>query len=45
VFDRLPISHRLTLFDIDRSYGDVMPLAEVLAYVEGVGARNAARAA
>jgi maleamate amidohydrolase len=45
VFDRLPISHRLTLFDIDRSYGDVMPLAEVLAYVERVGARNAAHAA
>ena len=45
VFDRLPISHRLTLFDIDRSYGDVMPLAEVLAYVEGVSARNAAHAA
>jgi hypothetical protein len=30
--------------DIDRSYGDVMPLAEVLAYVAGVGARNAAHA-
>lgn len=44
VFDRLPISHRLTLFDIDRSYGDVVPVAEVLAYIHGVGAPDATHA-
>ena len=45
VFDRLPISHRLTLFDINRGYGDVMPVDDVLAYIAGVGAQNATRAA
>jgi maleamate amidohydrolase len=33
VFDRLPISHRVSLFDINRSYGDVVPVDEVLAYL------------
>jgi nicotinamidase-related amidase len=31
VFDRLPISHKVNLFDINRSYGDVMRVDEVLA--------------
>jgi maleamate amidohydrolase len=33
VFDRLPISHKVNLFDINRSYGDVVPVDEVLAYL------------
>ena len=44
VFDRLPISHRLALLDIDRSYGDVVSVAEVLAYIHGVGAPHATHA-
>jgi maleamate amidohydrolase len=31
VFDRIQISHKVNLFDINRSYGDVMPLDQVLA--------------
>jgi nicotinamidase-related amidase len=41
VYDRLPIAHSLNLFDINRSYGDVMPVDEVLAYLAGVGATAA----
>ena len=37
VFDRLPISHKINLFDINRSYGDVMPVDEVLAYLANLG--------
>lgn len=37
VFDRLPISHRLNLFDINRSYADVLPIDEVLAWLAGLG--------
>jgi maleamate amidohydrolase len=37
VYDRLPIAHSLNLFDINRSYGDVMPVDEVLAYLAAVG--------
>jgi maleamate amidohydrolase len=33
VFDRLPISHKINLFDINRSYGDVVSVDEVLAYL------------
>lgn len=31
VFDRIDISHRVTLFDLDRQYGDVMWSHEVIA--------------
>jgi nicotinamidase-related amidase len=37
VFDRLPISHKVNLFDINRSYGDVIPVDEVLAYLANLG--------
>ena len=37
VYDRLPIAHTLNLFDINRSYGDVLPVDEVLAYLATVG--------
>ena len=36
VYDRLPIAHSLNLFDINRSYGDVLPVDEVLAYLAAV---------
>jgi nicotinamidase-related amidase len=31
VFDRVPVSHAIALFDIDRQFGDVVPMEEVLA--------------
>ena len=37
VYDRLPISHRVNLFDINRSYADVMPVDEVLAWLARLG--------
>lgn len=37
VFDRLPIAHAVNLFDMNRSYGDVMPVNDVLAYFDRVG--------
>lgn len=36
VYDRLPLSHQLNLFDMNRSYGDVMPVDEVLAYLRNL---------
>jgi len=36
VYDRLPIAHTLNLFDINRSYGDVVPVSEVLTYLATV---------
>jgi maleamate amidohydrolase len=38
VYDRLPLAHTLNLFDINRSYGDVLPVEEVLTYLAGIGA-------
>jgi nicotinamidase-related amidase len=34
VFDRHEASHAINLFDIDQKYGDVVPLAEALAYLD-----------
>lgn len=43
VYDRVQITHRINLFDMNRSYADVMPVADVLAYLKGIGeARKAA---
>ena len=36
VYDRLPMAHTLNLFDINRSYGDVVPVDEVLTYLATV---------
>jgi len=33
VFDRIPISHAIALFDMDRQFADVVPLMEVLAFL------------
>lgn len=38
VYDRLSFAHTLNLFDINRSYGDVVPVDEVLAYLATVAA-------
>jgi nicotinamidase-related amidase len=37
VFDRVTVTHKINLFDINRLYGDVMPVAEVLTYLEKIG--------
>lgn len=37
VFDRLQISHQVNLFDINRSYADVVPVDEVLAWLAKLG--------
>ena len=37
VFDRLPLSHHVTLFDIHRTFGDVVASADVLRYLESRG--------
>ncbi len=44
VFDRLPLSHKVSLFDMDRSYADVVAVEEVLAYLGSLGERGAAPA-
>lgn len=36
VGDRAPEAHRANLLDIDGKYGDVVPLAECLGYLEGL---------
>lgn len=37
VFDRIELSHKTSLFDMDRQFADVVPLKEVLVYLEGLG--------
>lgn len=34
VFDRLPLSHSVALFDMNRTYADVMPAREVVQYLQ-----------
>lgn len=45
VFDRVSITHKINLFDMNRLYGDVMPVAEVVAYIEKIGMRATEKAA
>ncbi|QAA94658.1 cysteine hydrolase family protein [Pollutimonas thiosulfatoxidans] len=33
VFDRIPISHAISLFDMDRQFADVIPMEEVIEYL------------
>jgi hypothetical protein len=33
VFDRIPISHAISLFDMDRQFADVLPATEVMDYL------------
>lgn len=35
VFDRIPISHAISLFDMDRQFADVVPVTEIVAYLDG----------
>jgi len=41
VFDRIPVSHAISLFDMDRQFADVTPVDEVLAYLAGVSSPTA----
>jgi maleamate amidohydrolase len=34
VFDRIPISHAISLFDMDRQFADVVPLQQVLDHLD-----------
>jgi nicotinamidase-related amidase len=36
VGDRSPTAHEANLFDIDARYADVVPVASVLEYLEGI---------
>jgi len=40
VFDRIPLSHEITLFDIDRFLGDVVSTDEVVGYLDGLPRAN-----
>jgi len=40
VFDRFEISHAVTLFDLNAKYADVMSLADVERYVDGLSAEG-----
>lgn len=42
VFDRIPVSHAISLFDMDRQFADVVKVAEIVAYL---GTRSAQRGA
>lgn len=33
VFDRIPVSHAISLFDMDRQFADVLPVADVLEFL------------
>lgn len=36
VFDRIPISHAISLFDMDRQFADVVPSADVIRYLDAL---------
>jgi len=36
VFDRIPISHAISLFDMDRQFADVVTVAETVAYLQNL---------
>jgi maleamate amidohydrolase len=41
VFDRIPVSHAISLFDMDRQFADVVAVADIVAYL---GSRRGERA-
>jgi maleamate amidohydrolase len=43
VGDRLPSAHEASLVDIEMKYGDVLPVSEVVEWLEGAGRRQPAR--
>ncbi|HSU98845.1 MAG TPA: isochorismatase family protein, partial [Roseiarcus sp.] len=44
VFDRLPVSHAISLFDMDRQYADVITAAAVVERLNGGDSRGSPRA-
>lgn len=36
VFDRIPVSHAISLFDMDRQFADVVKSQEVIDYINGI---------
>jgi nicotinamidase-related amidase len=40
VFDRIEISHKTSLFDMDRQFADVTPLSDVLTYLQGLDRKS-----
>ncbi len=40
VFDRIPLCHAVSLFDMNRTYADVLPTADVVAYLRGLAASH-----
>lgn len=38
VFDRIPVSHAISLFDMDRQFADVVTVAETVAYLNQIPA-------
>jgi nicotinamidase-related amidase len=40
VYDRSPTSHAVNLFDLQAKYADVMPSADVIAYLEALSAKE-----
>ncbi len=38
VFDRIPVSHAISLFDMDRQFADVVSVAETVAYLNQIPA-------
>lgn len=40
VFDRHEAPHAINLFDMEQKYAHVLPVAEALAYMEGIGQAN-----
>jgi len=45
VFDRIPISHAISLFDMDRQFADVVPSEEVIGYLNALTERQIRAAA
>ena len=41
VFDRIPVSHAISLFDMDRQFADVVPVADVIQYLDALPPRAA----
>jgi len=40
VFDRIPISHAISLFDMDRQFADVVPVDETIQYLSALGVQQ-----
>ena len=40
-YDRSMLSHKVNLFDLHHKYADVMHVADVIAHLDGLAAKNA----